>query len=159
MHYTQLFRQLRESRDLSHETLARRAGCHRNTVINVERGRPVKFSTLADLMDKMGYPAGSDELRTLALLWAEAVTAIPFSRPETVAAARKQVAAYGRDAQQAARQLAEILIAANLTADQIRLLGFAARQPDVLAILAAVRRLVESATEESGPQLKVAEEK
>lgn len=159
MHYTQLFRQLRESRDLSHETLARRAGCHRNTVINVERGRPVKFSTLADLMEKMGYPAGSDELRTLAVLWAEAATGVPISRPETVTAARKQAAAYGRDAQQAARQLAETLTTANLTADQIRLLGFAARQPEVLAILAAVRKLLESAAEESGPQLKVAEDK
>jgi DNA-binding XRE family transcriptional regulator len=159
MHYTQLFRQLRGARDLSHEMLARRAGCHRNTVINVERGRPVKFSTLADLMDKMGYPADSDELRTLALLWLEAVSGIPFSRPETVAAARKQAGAYGRDAQLAARQLAEALTAADLTADQIRLLGFATRQPDVLAIIAAVRKLLESAAAEaSGPQLKVAED-
>jgi hypothetical protein len=47
-----------------------------------------------------------------------------------------------------------------LTADQIRLLVFAARQPEVLAIVEAVRDLVESAaTEDSAPQLKVAEDK
>ncbi|MGA2444509.1 MAG: helix-turn-helix transcriptional regulator [Opitutaceae bacterium] len=160
MHYTQLFRQLREIRHLSHEALARRAKCHRNTVINVESGRPVKFGTLADLMEKMGYAPESDEMRTLALLWLEAVSGISFSRPEILAAARKQAAAYGRGAQQAARQLAEAVIAAGLTADQIRLLVFAARQPEVLAIVEAVRDLVESAaTEDSAPQLKVAEDK
>src|SRR3990172_7249498 len=56
MHYTQLFRQLREARELSIDALAGRAKCHRNTVINVEKGRGVKFDTLADLMAKMGYP-------------------------------------------------------------------------------------------------------
>lgn len=160
MHYTQLFRQLREIGHLSHEALARRAKCHRNTVINVERGRPVKFGTLADLMEKMGYAPESDEMRTLALLWLEAVSGISFSRPEILAAARKQAAAYGRGAQQAARQLAEAVIAAGLTADQIRLLVFAARQPEVLTIVEAVRDLVESAAaEDSAPQLKVAEDK
>jgi transcriptional regulator with XRE-family HTH domain len=160
MHYTQLFRQLREAGHLSHETLARRAKCHRNTVINVERGRPVKFGTLADLMEKMGYAPGSDEMRTLALLWLEAVSGISFSQPEILAAARKQAAAYGRGARQAARQLAEAVIAAGLTADQIRLLVFAARQPEVLTIVEAVRDLVEStAAEDSVPQLKVAEDR
>ena len=159
MHYTQLFRQLRVARDLSHETLARRAGCHRNTVINVERGRPVKFSTLAGLMEKMGYPAGSDELRTLALLWLEAVSKIPFSRPETLAAARKQAGVYGRDALETSRQLAEIVADTRLSADQIRLLMFAARKPEVLSIVATLRKLVEAgSTPETMPVLKVAEE-
>jgi transcriptional regulator with XRE-family HTH domain len=160
MHYTQLFRQLRVARDLSHEALARRAACHRNTVINVERGRPVKFSTLARLMEKMGYPAGSDELRTMALLWLEAVSKIPFSRPETLAAARKQIGVYGRDAMQTSRQLAEIVADARLSAEQIRLLMYAARQPDVLSIVATVRKLVDAGSvAEAVPALKVAEEK
>ena len=159
MHYTQLFRQLRVARDLSHDALATLAGCHRNTVINVERGRPVKFSTLAVLMEKMDYPAGSDELRTLALLWLEAVSKIPFSRPETVAAARRQAGVYGRDALQTSRQLAEIVSDARLSAEQIRLLMYAARKPEVLSIVATVRKLVEAgSTAEAMPELKVAEE-
>ncbi|MDD2763038.1 MAG: helix-turn-helix transcriptional regulator [Opitutaceae bacterium] len=160
MHYTQLFRQLREGRGFSYEALARRARCHRNTVINVERGRPVKFNTLADLMEKMGYSLESAEMRTLALLWLEAVSGMPFSKPEVAAAARKQATVYGRGAQQGAAQLAEAVMAADLTADQIRLLVFAARQPEVLAIIEAVRDLVESAPDrDSAPQLKVAEDK
>ena len=160
MHYTQLFRQLRETGHRSHEALARRAKCHRNTVSNVERGRPVKFGTLADLMEKMGYAPESDEMRTLALLWLEAVSGISFSQPRILAAARKQAAVYGRGAQLAARQLAEAVIAAGLTADQIRLLVFAARQPEVLTIVEAVRDLVESTVgDDSAPQLKVAEDK
>jgi transcriptional regulator with XRE-family HTH domain len=160
MHYTQLFRQLRDARGLSYEALARRAGCHRNTVINVESGRPVKFGTLADLMEKMGYSPESDQMRTLALLWLEAVSGISFSRPEIAAAARKQAAVYRRGAQQAASQLAEAVIAAGLTVEQIRLLVFAVRQPEVLAIIEAVRDLVESAAaEDSTLQLKVAEDK
>ncbi|MFA5057566.1 MAG: helix-turn-helix transcriptional regulator [Opitutaceae bacterium] len=160
MHYTQLFRQLRESRGYSYEALAKRARCHRNTVINVESGRPVKFSTLAGLMEKMGYSLESAEMRTFALLWLEAVSGMPFSKPETAAAARKQAATYGRNAQQAAAQLTEAVMTTDLTADQIRLLVFAARQPEVLAILEAVRDLVEAApSQDSAPQLKVAEDK
>ena len=160
MHYTQLFRQLRETRHLSHEALARRARCHRNTVLNVESGRPVKFGTLAGLMGKMGYAPESDEMRTLALLWLEAVSGTSFSQPGILAAARKQAAVYGRGAQLAARQLAEAVLAAGLTTDQIRLLVFAARQPEVLTIVEAVRDLVEStAGDDSVPQLKVAEDK
>ena len=74
MHYTQLFRTLRESRGLSHEGLAKKAACHRNTVINVESGRPVKFKTVADLMAMMGYDRNSAELKSIALLWLESVS-------------------------------------------------------------------------------------
>ncbi|OHE81711.1 MAG: hypothetical protein A3G75_10645 [Verrucomicrobia bacterium RIFCSPLOWO2_12_FULL_64_8] len=158
MHYTQLFRQLREARELSIDALASRAKCHRNTVINVEKGRGVKFDTLADLMAKMGYPPGSPEVRALALLWLEDVSGIPFSRPETSAAATKEVSSYRRGAQAAARQLAESVSSANLTTEQIRLLAYAAHQPGVLAILESICELVESSAEET-PQLKVAEDK
>jgi hypothetical protein len=120
----------------------------------------VKFSTLARLMEKMGYPAGSDELRTLALLWMEAVSKIPFSQPETLAAARRQAGIYGRDALQTSRQLAEIVADARLSAEQIRLLMYAARQPEVLSILATVQKLVEAGSAEGVvSELKVAEEK
>jgi transcriptional regulator with XRE-family HTH domain len=159
MHYTQLFRQLRVARDLSHEALAERAGCHRNTVINVERGRRVKIDTLARLMEKMGYASDSMEFQALALLWLEAGTGIPFSRSETVAGARKQVATFRREAEQNCHQLAAAVVEAGLTADQIRLLVFAARQPDVMAILRVVQKVaLAGATTESIPQLQVAED-
>ena len=94
------------------------------------------------------------------MLWLEAVSDIPFSRPETVTAARRQAGAYGRDALQTSRQLAEIVADARLSADQIRLLIFAARQPEVLSIVATVRKLVEAGPpQEAVPELKVAEEK
>jgi len=61
-------------------------------------------------MERMGYRRRVPRrLRTLALLWLEAVSKIPFSRPETLAAARKQAGVYGRDALQTSRQLAEIV--------------------------------------------------
>jgi transcriptional regulator with XRE-family HTH domain len=159
MHYTRLFRQLRVARGLSHETLARRAGCHRNTVINVERGRRVKIDTLAGLMEKMGYAADSAEFQALALLWLEAACGVPFSRSETVATARKQIASFRREAEQNCRELAAAVVDAGLTADQIRLLVYAARRPEMLAIVGAMKKFVESAAHpETAPQLQVAEE-
>lgn len=158
MHYTQLFRQFREARGLSLDGLAQRAGWHRNTVINIENGRSVKFRTLADLMEKLGYGKDSQEMRALAMLWLEAVSGIPFSRPEAAAAARRKVAAYRRGPQAAAHQLTEAIAAAALTAEQIRLLGFAVRRPEVLEILRTVRDLVEpAASDDTTLQLKVAE--
>src|SRR5581483_6746854 len=62
MNYTRQFRQLREAKNLSREQLAALAGCHRNTVINIETGRPVKFSTIADLLQKMGHARESPEM-------------------------------------------------------------------------------------------------
>lgn len=159
MHYTQLFRQLRVARGLSHEALARRAGCHRNTVINVERGRRVKIDTLAGLMEKMGYAADSAEFQALALLWLEAASGVPFSRPETVATARRQIAGFRREAEQNCRKLVAAVVDAALTADQISLLVYAARRPDVLAIVGAVQKVVAAgAGTELTPQLQVAED-
>ena len=161
MHYTQLFRSLREAKGLTLEGLAKQARCHRNTVINVESGRPVKFKTIADLMGKMGYPALSDELKSLALLWLEATSGIPFSRKETEASARKTITTYRSTARQAARLLETEAIRANLTVKQINLLVFALRHPETLAILENIRDLVTVVAHEQaadGPQLKVAED-
>jgi len=47
MDYMQLFRSLREQRGLTLEQLAKLARLHRNTVVNIESGRPVKFKTIA----------------------------------------------------------------------------------------------------------------
>ena len=158
MHYTQLFRQLRVARDLSHDMLAQRAGCHRNTVINVERGRRVKIDTLARLMEKMGYAADSAEFQALALLWLEAGTGVPFSRSETVATARKHIANLQRETEQNSRKLLLAVAEAGLTIDQIRLLVFAARQPGVLTIIDTVQKIAEAGAE-AAPQLQVAEDK
>jgi transcriptional regulator with XRE-family HTH domain len=160
MHYTQLFRSLREAKGLTLEELAELAGCHRNTVTNVESGRPVKFKTIADLMEKMGYTAQSAELKSIGLLWLEAVSGIPFSQPRTETAALKSIAGYRRSLRDAARQLETEAVARSLSARQIDLLLYAARHPEMLTILENVRDLVATlrATPDT-PDLKVAEDK
>lgn len=159
MHYTQLFRSLREAKGLTLEGLAELAGCHRNTVTNVESGRPVKFKTISELMEKMGYTAASPELKSIALLWLEAVSGIPFSRPQTEAAAFKAISGYRRSLRDAARQLETVVVNRSLPARQIDLLLFAARHPEVLAIIENVRDLMASmAADDDVPELKVAEE-
>jgi len=163
MHYTRLFRNLREAKGLTLEALARKARRHRNTVINVESGRPVKFKTIAELMVKMGYAAGSPEMKSVALLWLEAVSSIPFSQPETEAAARRTIAGYRAATRPAVRQLDEAIARAGLDPAQIDLLAFAVRHPGVLAMLENLRRLAADLAEEQAGDgaaavLKVAED-
>jgi len=159
MHYTQLFRSLRESKGLTLDELARLSRCHRNTIVNVESGRPVKLKTVAHLMQKMGYPAGSTEMRSIALLWLEAVSGLPFSHQETERAARKAIASYRSGARQAAKRLEETISQAGLTQEQISLLIFAARHPEMLEILGSIRDLTtDLAAASATPQLKVAED-
>ena len=158
MHYTQLFRSLREAKGLTYEQVARLTRRHRNTVINVESGRPVKFDTIAELMLKMGYAKGSAEMKSVALLWLEAVSGIPFSQTVTEASARKAIATYGSTSRQAAKRLHETITRADLTADQIDLLVYAAQRIPMLNIIENIRELGQSDANE-GPQLKVAEDK
>jgi transcriptional regulator with XRE-family HTH domain len=159
MHYTQLFRSFREAKGLTLEELAELADCHRNTVTNVESGRPVKFKTIADLMGKMGYTADSPETRSIALLWLEAVSGIPFSSPRTETAAIKAVSGYRRTQKDAARQLEAEAVKQGLPTRQIDLLIYAIRHPEILSILENVRDLVASlnAAPDSA-DLKVAED-
>ena len=56
MEYTRQFRLRREARGMTREHVAELAGCHPNTVNNIETGRPVKPSTLVDVLRAMGYP-------------------------------------------------------------------------------------------------------
>jgi transcriptional regulator with XRE-family HTH domain len=159
MHYTQLFRSLREAKGLTLEGLAELAGCHRNTVTNVESGRPVKFKTISDLMEKMGYTAQSTELKSIALLWLEAVSGIPFSQPRTEAVALKAVSGYRRSLRDAASQLQAEVVSKSLPAHQIDLLLFAIRHPEVLSILENVRDLVVTlGAAPEAAELKVAED-
>ena len=158
MHYTKLFKRLREDKGLSLEQLARLAGTHRNTVVNVESGRSVKFKTIVQLMLKMGYAAGSAEMRSVALLWLESLSGIPFQQTETEVSARKAIATYGSSSRQAGKRLHEAINRADLAADQIELLVYAAQNEPVLNIINGVRELVLSKSDET-PQLKVAEDK
>jgi len=158
MQYTQLFRKLREQKGLSHEALARLARCHRNTVVNVENGRQVKFKTLAGLMGKMGYPTDSPEMASLALLWLESVSGVDLADPASLGPVRQKLAAYDRSTTQATQQLTEAIRRARLSEKDVRLLTFAARHPEVLAIIDSVQELLASPLM-SAAELKVAEDR
>jgi DNA-binding XRE family transcriptional regulator len=158
MHYTQFFRTLRESKGLTHDGLARMAGCHRNTVINVEKGRPVKFKTIAELMGKMGYPLESAETKSIALLWTESVSGIDLTSEQTVAETRGKIAHYRAQEEDAAQQLAETVLARRLALKQLQTLLFAARHPEALTLLENIQELLSSPRTAPEPdlQLKVA---
>lgn len=160
MDYTQLFRSLREAKGLTLDRLAAQARCHRNTVTNVEAGRPVKFKTIARLMIKMGYPSDSREMKTMALLWLESVSGIPFSRSETKASAQRGLTQFHAATRTQVRRLEDAISEAALNADQIALLIFAARHPEARAILENVRDLLgESRGADANPgHLRVAED-
>lgn len=158
MQYTQLFRRLREQKGLSHEALARLARCHRNTVLNVESGRQVKFKTVARLMAKMGYASDSPEMAGLALSWLESVSGVNLADPATLGPARQKLAAYDRSLGQATRQLLEAVRQSRLDERRIRLLAFAARRPEMLAIIESIQDLI-LASSDPAVALKVAEDK
>lgn len=139
MDYTQLFRGLREAKGITLEQLARLTRVHRNTIFNLESGRPVKFKTVARLMRKMGYADSSAEMKSLALLWLEAVSGLPFSRTDAEIAARKTIVGYRAGARASARSLSQAVADANLTPEQIGILTYAAEHPDVIAIIESVR--------------------
>lgn len=158
MQYAQLFRRLREQKDLSHEALAKMARCHRNTILNVESGRQVKFKTLARLMAKMGYPSDSPEMASLALLWLESVSGVDLADPANLGSVRKKLAVYDRSFGQATQQLLEAVRQAKLDERRIRLLAFAAQRPEMLAIIESIQDLLHT-TAAGVAELKVAEDK
>jgi transcriptional regulator with XRE-family HTH domain len=134
MAYPEQFRDYREARNLTREELADKAGCHRNTVINVESGRPVKFQTVAGLMEHMGYARTSAETKLLALLWLESVSGIALAPSE----AQTLRGASTRDASR--DEVDELL--AGLRREELDLIEFAARHQEVLQILRAIRTLL-----------------
>jgi len=143
MNYTQLFRNLRESKNLTHDALARLAGCHRNTVINVESGRPVKFKTIAELMAKMNYGLHSPETKSMALLWLEGVSGINVTQEQSVTDAHERIAQYRATEKEAVQFLGEAIMRAHLSVEQIHTLYYAAQQPEAIAILESVRKLAQ----------------
>ncbi len=161
MHYTHLFRTLRETKGHTHDSLAKMAACHRNTVINVESGRPVKFKTIAELMAVMGYDQDSTELKSMALLWLESISGLNLTSAQSTAEARRKIAQYRATEQEAAQMLADTVIAEHLTVDQIHALLFASGKPETIAILESIRGLIHSnsqSTLENTPVLQVAKE-
>lgn len=162
MHYTQFFRQLREEKKLGQEELAAQAGCHRNTVINVESDRPVKFSTIADLMRTLGYGPDSKELRQIALLWLEAVSGVRFTPEEASSTARKIRTEYRSAVAPEMKALSGAITRRGLKREQIRLLHMAAEHPEILEMLEALSELLARpdapAAGEHSPDLMVAED-
>ena len=165
MDYTRQFRHLRETRNLSREQLASLAGCHRNTVINIETGRPVKFGTIAELLLKMGYAKDSPETKGMALLWLEAVSGLKFMPADTQKTAEHLRSVYRRSVRANQDELLASIQDNYLSRDQIELLAFASRHPEVLEILRSVRDFSETQAlasaagkEASERTLKAAEE-
>lgn len=152
MGYTEQFKAFREARGLTRETLAAQAGCHRNTVLNVETGRPVKFATIVLLMHSMGYAADSAETKALAVLWLEAVTGVHLSLGEPRAAVRGRGNSLHRLGPVAQRLQAEVA-RYRLNRDDIELLAFAARHRKVMNALRAIRELLRDREHRAGSLL------
>jgi transcriptional regulator with XRE-family HTH domain len=146
MDYTRQFRHLRETKNLSREQLASLAGCHRNTVINIETGRPVKFGTIAELLMKMGYAKDSPETKGMALLWLEAVSGLKFMPADAQKTAEYLRSHYRRTVRAKEEELLASIQDHHLSRDQIELLAFASRHPEVLEILRTVRDFSEIQT-------------
>jgi hypothetical protein len=130
-------------------------------VINVESGRPVKFRTVAELMEKMGYDAESSEMKSIALLWLESISGINLTLDRSTAEARKKIAKYRATEKEAAQMLADAVVADHLSVEQIQTLVFASSRPDVITILEGIRDLVRRdephPASEDVPALQVAE--
>jgi transcriptional regulator with XRE-family HTH domain len=135
MGYSEQFQRYREARGLTREQLAAKADCHRNTVINVESGRPVKFVTILHLMEHMGYRKDSVESRQLALLWLEAASGLHITLADA--------ASLQPDGGHHLHQLQHEITRRHLGREDIELLGFAARNRKVLNALRAIRDLVQ----------------
>jgi transcriptional regulator with XRE-family HTH domain len=162
MDYTQLFRSLREAKGLTLEGLAKLARVHRNTIVNIESGRAVKFKTVATLMQKMGYPATSAQMKSIALLWLESISGIPFSRTDSEATAQKSISSYRSTSRDAARELADAASRANLTPQQIRVLLFAVGNPEVISIIEHIRDVTTELADQASTDstlLKAAEDR
>jgi hypothetical protein len=107
----------------------------------VESGRPVKFKTIAELMAKMGYGGNSPEVKSIALLWLEAISGINFTQEESSHEAYERVAQYRASEKEATRLLGELTMRKHLSVHQIRTFHYAVEHPEVIAILENIRKL------------------
>lgn len=138
MGYPEQFKAFREARGLSREALASLAKCHRNTVSNLESGRPVKFASVVRLMTQMGYSESSRETKLLALLWLEAVTGIRVTERESTTLLR-DIMDKNADA---LRALEAEVRRRRLDRAKLEALWFAAKHDKILESLRAIQELV-----------------
>lgn len=140
MSYSEQFKLFRESRGLSREGLASRAKCHRNTVNNVESGRPVKFETISQLMRAMDYGDGSPELKLLAVLWLEEVSGVRITVEE--AQELKREVEKRRKSTPWLQRLNREVARRGLGEEEVELLSFAAKHRPILTALRAIQGLL-----------------
>jgi transcriptional regulator with XRE-family HTH domain len=143
MKYYHFFRILREAKKLSHEDVARLAGCHRNTVINAESRRPIKFKTIAHLMAKMGYAKDSEELMSMALLWIESASGIALSQVKTLEKARAFLGRAGSGSDKDLQVLISTVVHEHLTREEIQALIFVAGNRDFFELVMKLQMLVQ----------------
>ncbi len=149
MDYTELFRNLRRSKGLTHQCLAERTGCHRNTVLNLERRRPVKFRTVLDMMRAMGFEPDSAEVRRMALLWLESVSGVELTLRDVKLEVEEIRKEYRTTVAEARENLLRTIECRTLSAEEIRLLDYAAKQSETLEIIRQIRDLVQN---DDGPE-------
>ena len=141
MKYYRLFHRMREESGLSIDALATLAHCHRNTVLNVEKGRPVKFKTIANLMNKLGFAAHSPEMASMALLWIENMSGVALSSPPELKGTRQHLGELNARDEDACQQLLESIRSSGLIEEELKLLAAAAADRQVMQILASVQAL------------------
>lgn len=135
MHYTSYFKTLREETDLTMDGLARKAGLHRNTIINIETGRSVKFQTIAKVLDVMGIKAGTVKYRIMAVLWASDVCKVDLSAANKDKALTKEMGRISSDEAKALSELGEAISNSDLSAPQIKALARVAKKQETLSAI------------------------
>jgi transcriptional regulator with XRE-family HTH domain len=157
MHYSLLFRQLREKSKLSVVALAEKAGVNRNTVLNVESGRRVRVRTLAHLIAHLGDNITSAEANAVLLAWVEAESGVAITKA-SVTRAQDKIVKYSRSTAEATGELVEAIRTGRLKEADIRMLSLVATTPAVLSIVRSICDLLPQADEDLS-ELKVAEDR
>ena len=155
MDYTEFFRQLRTQKGFTHDTLANLAGVHRNTVINLEQNRQVKFKTVALLLNVMGYEMESPEMRRIALLWLEAVSGIHFTLQEVIREKKKMDREYRKSKKSTIDLLNTTIAERNLTEEKLKNLLMAIEHEEVMDILSNARKLQKKTSSRTSPTAAV----
>lgn len=138
MDYTEFFRQLRIQKGFTHDTLANLAGVHRNTVINLEQNRQVKFKTVALLLKVMGFDADSPEVRRMALLWLEGVSGIHFTLQEVIREKKKIDREYRKSKKSTIDLINTAISERNLSEEKLKLILKAVEHSEVMGVLECV---------------------
>ncbi|MCC5789762.1 MAG: helix-turn-helix domain-containing protein [Opitutales bacterium] len=155
MDYTEFFRQLRIQKGFTHDTLANLAGVHRNTVINLEQNRQVKFKTVALLLKVMGYDQDSPEIRRIALLWLEGVSGIHFTLQEVIREKKKMDREYRKSKKSTIDLLNTTISERNLTEEKLKLLLNAVENPEIMDVLKNINTYAKKVSNSSSVDMTV----